>query len=118
MVDRGGVYTTVGIAFAAVVAFLSAPFWALDVVLLSFSALTIALYCLRKVELPPWLRVKKPEVRSRVFRYSEIAKNSKQRVSRRYVLDTEKSATLSKSELRSLSRDDLAELEAKLQAAE
>jgi hypothetical protein len=117
MVDRGHAYTIIGIVSAAAVALLTAQYWAIDVSVLSFSALMITYYCLRKAELPPWLRLKKPEVRSRVFRYAEIAKTGRRDASRNWVLN-DTLAVFSATELRNLPREELAKLEARLQAAE
>ena len=99
------------------VALLTAPYWSIDLSVLTFSALMVTEYCLRKVELPPWLRLKKPEVRSRVFRYAEIAKSGRRSASGRWVLN-DKLAVFSATELRNLPREELEKLEAELQAAE
>jgi hypothetical protein len=117
MVDRSRAYAVIGIASAAVVVALTAQYWVVDVSVLSFSALMIGYYCLRKVELPPWLRLKKPEVRSRVFRYAEIAKTSKRDASKNWVL-YDNLSLFSATELRNLPREELVKLEAKLRAAE
>jgi hypothetical protein len=95
----------------------AAPYLAVDVSVLTFSSLMIAGYCLRKVELPPWLRLNKPEVRSRVFRYAEIAEMGRRGGSRNWVLN-DALQVLSATELRNLPREELAKLEAKLRAAE
>jgi hypothetical protein len=117
MVDRSHAYAVIGIATAAVLATLTAPYWEFDGFVLAFSALMIAQYCLQKVELPPWLRVKKPEVRSKVFHYSEIARKDRRHSSRKWVVD-DKSEVFLNAELKNLPREELEQLEAELQAAE
>jgi hypothetical protein len=117
MVERRRAYIVIGILGAGVVALLTAPYKELYFFVLAFSALMIAEYCLRKVDLPSWLRIKRPEVRSRVFRYAEIAKAGRRGASTSWVLDN-KLAVFSATELRNLPREELANLEAKMRAAE
>jgi hypothetical protein len=117
MVSRSQMYTIIGIFSAAVVALLTAPYRQLDVSVVTFSALMVAQYCLQKVDLPAWLRVRKTEVRSRVFRYAELAKARKRGTPGNWVLN-ERSVLYSATELRNLPRDELAKLEAKLRSAE
>jgi len=117
MVSRSQAYTIVGVFSAALVALLTAPYRQLDVSVVTFSALMVAQYCVQKVDLPSWLRVKKPEVRSRVFRYAELAKARKRGASGNWVLN-ERSVVYTATELRNLPRTELAKLEAKLRSAE
>jgi len=117
MVDRSRAYTLIGIISASVAALLTAPYTAVDASVLLFATLMIVQYCLRKVELPPWLRLSKPEVRSRVFRYAEIAKRRRRDAPRNWVLN-DRLAVFSATELLNLPREELLKLEAKLQATE
>ena len=117
MVDRGTVFIVLGAASAAAVSLLVAPYAPIDVALLSFCAMIVAAYCLRRAELPAWLKVKKPEVRSRVYRYAEIAKEGKRDPASNWIVNDDLSI-FSATELRSLPREELAELEAQLRAAE
>jgi hypothetical protein len=116
MVDRSRAYTVIGIISAAVAALLTAPYTAVDASVLLFAALMVIQYCLRKVELPLWLRLSKPEVRSRVFRYAEIAKRGKGDAPRNWIVN-DRLAVFSATELLNLPREELLKLEAELQAA-
>ncbi len=117
MAIRATAYTVIGIASAAVVAVLTAPYRAIDISVVAFSAMMVGAYCLRKAELPPWLKITKPEVRSRVFRYAELAKTGARDPSKNWVIN-DKQSLFSATELRNLPHKELVELEAKLRAAE
>ncbi|HXW36593.1 MAG TPA: hypothetical protein VEJ36_01635 [Nitrososphaerales archaeon] len=106
----------VELTVACVISVLTAPFWALDVVLVSFAALMITQFALRKADLPEWLSIRKPEVRSRVYRFAQIAKQSGKAGGRGFLLG-DKSSVLTMSEIRSLSTEDLADLEDRMGVA-
>ena len=116
MSDRKSVLAVAGVAAALAVALVTAPFWAYDVVVLSVGALAIVEYCFSKVEAPSWMRVRKPDISSRVYRYSIIEKSARAN-SGSYLLDNSKVPLLTMPELRALPKEDLMDLDSKLKEA-
>lgn len=91
--------------------------WALDFVVTSVAALAVVEYCFSRVEAPSWfLGRKKPDLASRVYRYSIIEKHVKPG-SESYLLDKDSIPLLNMPELRSLPKEDLMDLDARLKAA-
>lgn len=117
MTDRVRIYSLTAIAAAGACAVAIAPYWAIDISVLTFFAMVIGYYCLRKIELPSWLWIKPPVVRSRVFSYSQVAKANED-AARRGEGQVIKGGVFSATELRNLPRDELSELEAKLRDSE
>lgn len=115
--NRRSFLALAGIATAGAGAVLIAPYWAVDVSVLTFAVLVISYYCLRKAELPSWLWVKPPVVRSRVFSYAQVAK-AKEAAAARGEAPALKGGVFSATELRNLPKDELSELEAKFHASE
>jgi hypothetical protein len=115
--NRGRVVAIAGMAAVGAGAVLIAPFWAIDVSVLTFASLVISYYCMRKLELPNWLWVKPPVVRSRLFSYTQVAKANETAASRGEGPPL-KGGVFSATELRNLPREELSKLEAKLRDAE
>ena len=114
---RGHIYTIGGTAVSTIITLVIARYWALDVGVLTFSSLAISQYSVRKMELPPWFRVGRPEVTSRIFAYSQAYKQAKEGTPRNYVLGNNKSSFLS-FKPQDLTSDELLELESRMEAAE
>lgn len=114
---REHIYSIGGTAVSVILTLAAARYWALDVGILTFASLSVAQYCIRKMELPSWLRVGRPAIESRVFAYSQIFRQTKLGNPQNYVIRNEKPSFLSVKPP-SLSAKELAELESNMKSAE